>query len=61
MRLYFDVEHSGELGAGLRPYTDRVVIDVESGDPGGENGEFAEFMREALAEWFDGAGVGLGS
>ena len=30
---------------------------VDSGDPGGEPGEFAEALRQFLAEWFDGAGV----
>lgn len=58
MRLKFNIEHKGEIGAGIRSYTDTVIIDVESGDPGGDNEEFMNFMQSALAEWFDGAVVG---
>lgn len=54
MRLKFNIEHKGEIGAGIRSYTDTVIIDVESGDPGGDNEEFMNFMQSALAEWFDG-------
>ena len=57
MRLKFDIKNSGEVDAGLLPYTDTVIIDVESGNPGGEDGEFMEFMQSALAEWFDGSSV----
>ena len=57
MRLKFDIENAGEIGAGLCSYTETVVIDVESGDPGGENGEFMEYMRGALADWFAGSRV----
>ena len=57
MRLKFDIENFGEIGAGLSPYSETVMIDVESGDPGGEDGEFMEFMQSSLAEWFDGSAV----
>lgn len=60
MKLEFHIEHPGEEGAGIRSYHDKVTILVDSGDPGGEeSGEdsFTEFMRRALSEWFDGAGV----
>lgn len=60
MELTFNVCFPGEMAAGLSSYTETVTIAVESGDPGGEQGEFAEHMRQALAEWFDGAGVALG-
>ena len=57
MKLVFDVDFCGEPAAGLYSYHETVTILVESGDPGGEEGEFAQFMRDTLAEWFDGAGV----
>ena len=60
MELTFDIYFPGEFAAGLNSYTETVKIAVESGDPGGEPGEFAEHVRKALAEWFDGARVALG-
>jgi hypothetical protein len=59
MKLTFDVEGFSELAAGINGFTDKVTIVVESGDPGGEPGEFQEFMVLALNEWYDTAGVGL--
>ena len=53
----FDIDHPGELDAGIISFSDQVFLTVASGDPGGENGEFTEFMRKALEEWYDGAGV----
>lgn len=58
----FFIDCPGELAAGINSYTDTITIMVESGDPGGdESGEdsFCEFMRSALAEWYDGARVNL--
>jgi len=46
-----------EPAAGINFYGDEVSITVISGDPGGEPGEFEEHMRQALAEWYDQAGV----
>lgn len=57
--LEFSVDMPSELSAGLRGFTDFVTITVESGDPGGEPGEFAQHVRDSLAEWFDGARVEL--
>jgi len=54
--LKFDVYHPGEMGAGILGYSDAVTVTVEN-DPGGEEGEFEQYMRECLAEWFDGAKV----
>ena len=68
MTLTFDVEHPGELQAGIRAYSDRVTVTVDSGDPGGQRAtnlreetswEFAEEMQRFLLAWFDGAAVGL--
>jgi hypothetical protein len=68
LTLTFDVEHPGELQAGIRAYSDRVTVIVDSGDPGGQRAtnlreetswEFAEEMQRFLLAWFDGAAVGL--
>ena len=58
--LKFDVYHPGEVGAGIVGYTDAVTVTVEN-DPGGEDGEFEQYMRECVAEWFDGARVTNGT
>lgn len=53
---YF-VEEDPEPAAGINGFSDVVTIKVDSGDPGGEPGEFQNFMQECLGEWFDGATV----
>jgi len=56
----YDIDHPGEIGAGIHGFTDRITITVDSGDPGGdETGDdsFQEFMLNSLREWYDGAGV----
>ena len=58
--IVYDVDFSGEMSAGLRPYTDRIRVEVESGEPGGDaEGEdsFQAHMLRAIREWYDGAGV----
>lgn len=57
MKIVFDVYNPGDEEAGIFSYSDSVTIEIESGEPGGESGEFAEHMRQALAEWYDGARV----
>ena len=57
MVIKYYIEHPGELGAGIHSYTEEVTVSIGSGDPGGEYGEFAEFFRDCLAQWFDGAAV----
>lgn len=57
MRLKFEIENAGEIGAGIMSYTETVIIEVDSGNPGGEDGEFMDFMQDALTEWFDGSTV----
>lgn len=55
----YAVYFPGESGAGLRSYTDVITIHVESGDPGGEAGDFQKEMGLCLEEWFDGAKITL--
>jgi len=57
--LSFEIYFSGEMGAGLWPYSDTVNVECKSGDFGGDPGEFAEYMRDCLKGWYDGAGVTL--
>lgn len=57
MKISYDIYHHGERSAGINAFEDTVIIQIDSGDPGGEDGEFAEFMRQSLADWFDGAKV----
>jgi hypothetical protein len=65
LTLTFDIQHPGELAAGLRAYSDRVTVTVDSGDPGGDPvepygpSEFESYIYKAISEWFDGAAVGL--
>lgn len=54
--LRFHVYHPGETGAGIWGFTDTVTVTVET-DPGGEEGEFEQYMLECLAEWYDGAKI----
>ena len=57
MKLIFDIYMPDYPVAGLLGFTERITIEVESGDPGGDNGEFAGFMRTAVEDWYDGAQV----
>jgi len=53
----FHVEGHEELAAGIRGFTDKVTVIVDSGQPGGDEGQFEEWIRASLAEWYDGAAV----
>ena len=53
----FEIYYQGEIGAGLRSFSDEVSITCKSGQWGGEPGEFEEYMRDCLKEWYDGATV----
>jgi len=57
MNIKFEITHPGDSSAGIHSYSETVNISVESGDPGGEDGDFLQFMRECLSDWFDGAAV----
>ena len=53
------IKHPGEDG--MEGFTETVRISVESGDPGGNTGEFERQMLETLREWYDGAAISLGT
>ena len=55
----FHIDCPSELSAGLRGYNDDITLTIDSGDPGGEDGEFEDYMIDCLKEWFDGANVTL--
>lgn len=52
-KYFYDVVFRGDMGAGLLPYSDSIVIEAS----GEYDAEFAEFMRAALSDWYDGARV----
>jgi len=51
--IVYDVEWPGDPAAGIDGGYEQVTITIESGDPGGEVGEFESHMSEALAKWYD--------
>ena len=58
-KFKFDINYPGEPAAGLRSFSEEVLIIVRY-DPGGDkDGEdsFQEYMKGCLRDWFDGAGV----
>ncbi|TVM35651.1 hypothetical protein [Oceanidesulfovibrio marinus] len=54
MEIRFYVSGYEERAAGIIQGEDVVTVIIESGDPGGDDGEFAAYMRESLEEWFGG-------
>jgi hypothetical protein len=56
-KYVYEVSHPGESGAGIIGFTDTVTMLLESGDPGGDPGDFAEHIKLALSGWYDGAKV----
>jgi len=57
MRIIFEIEKLPELESGIRGFYDQVTIEIESGDPGGEDGQFESYMKQVFVEWYDGAKV----
>jgi hypothetical protein len=57
--ITYQIDDPGEPAAGLNSFSDVVTVTVESGDPGGEKGEFVDAMRKFLLAWYDGAKVVL--
>lgn len=54
MRQYQYVVHCpGDMSVGLFPFNDKITVVVESGNPGGDEGEFQQDMQQFLKDWFD--------
>jgi hypothetical protein len=53
----FHVNFQSEPSAGLPGFTEDIAVEVHSGDLGDRDDEFVEYMRGAIAEWYDGAAV----
>ncbi len=49
----FYINTRGDRSVGIWPVDDEITVTVDSGDPGGDEGEFEEFIMEALREWYD--------
>ena len=54
--MTFEIRSDGDSSAGLLPFSNLIVLSVHE-DPGGEPGDFKDFLTETLREWFDGAEV----
>lgn len=57
--IKFYVDFPGDSSAGMLSCNDDLTISCDSGDFGGEPGEFAAYIQESLGEWYDGASVTL--
>ena len=54
----YKIDVPPDYSAGLHGVSDTVRLIVESGDPGGELGDFADHIMSALVDWYD-AGDGV--
>lgn len=59
--IKYNICMPSEMDAGIRGFNDEITITIDSGDPGGEEKEFEQFMLECLREWYDGARITLES
>ena len=48
-----------EYAAGIIGFEDTIKVEIKSGDPGGEPGEFENYLRDCLNEWYDGGNVSI--
>lgn len=53
LELVFKVNIPPDYSSGLNGVYDTIKVVVDSGDPGGEPGEFTEFMLGCLKDWYD--------
>jgi len=58
--LHYRIRVPGKSATDLRPFIDEVAIMIarsgipwRNGNPGGGSGEFEEYMRQCLAEWYE--------
>jgi len=55
----FEVKENHDPDAGITFYGDSVSVTIHSGNPGGEERDFVEHIRQALAEWYDAPVVAM--
>lgn len=58
-KFVFEILNQGGINAGLCSFTDTIIVFVGSGNPGGNPGQFEEYMKNCLSDWFNGANVVL--
>lgn len=56
-KYIYKIDHPGERDAGISAFSDTVIVLLESGNPGGEPGDFSEHIKLALKTWYDGAKI----
>lgn len=56
-KYVYKVDDPGEPEAGISEFTDTVTVLLETGDPGGDPGDFAEHIKLALSSWYVGAKI----
>lgn len=56
-KFVYAIEQPGEPGAGISPFTDTVIVLLESGNTGDDPNDFNEHLKLTLRNWYDGAKV----
>jgi hypothetical protein len=51
-KVKFSIHSSGDMSAGMYPYDDEITVEVKSGEPGGDPGDFVKFIKESLDDWY---------
>lgn len=46
------VHTHGDKSVGIFPVDDEITVTIESGDPGGDEGEFEKYLCECVSEWY---------
>ncbi len=59
MEISFDISGYDMTSCGTSVEEETIVITVASGDPGGNSGEFAEYLRGCLDSWYNGAVINI--
>lgn len=55
--IRFEVTVPSDPSAGMMGFTETVTVSLDSGDPGGEPGEFAAYLYQTLRDWYDGGRI----
>ncbi len=52
-KIVFSIHVPEEPAAGMIGLNDTITVAVDSGDFGGDKGEFEDAMKEFLVSWYD--------